>query len=1168
MAGFSQTSLSMEVGDEVTLTYTGAASQTSHDFSSTDTSVATVTWARKDGFGSYVYITAVGEGSCTIEEDSGDTVSVTVGGGSSGGDSGDDESFTGSFSKSSITIEEGSSTTVTYTMNTMTFPSGFGLSVSPSSVASASYSQSAYNKATITVKGKSAGSATLSISNGDSISITVTAADSGGDSGGSGSGGGDSGDDDGDDVVANTVSISGPTSHYKSQTAEFTASTSGSGTLTWGVQYDSSKVGLRASETAVGGYMITPDLDMEDGPWSYTVTAKYGVSGNMGSDTHSVSIVYPQPESIYIDGPLEVAVGTSLQYYYAKGVFNDGGDAYDLDWTWTFTGVDHLWVPGPYSNYGYMEFTTPGEIEVTLTGGGLTITETIVVMNIEPEDLILEGVSEKEGYDGAVKIPVGSKYTYEARIIPEASRYQPEIISQDTSVAINRTGDIAEGNPVLMSVTGVSAGTDEVVIGCGDVRKTLFVEVDSVPIPVTQFLVSPYNIVTKVGRKATARYTYLPADANTGTTYTSYGIYDNYSIRIHPTGLIEVTGRKEMTEPVKISRTTDTGAVLEFTVMVESSASKLNITYDGNGGIVSRDSDSTAPGTSCLLPDAVKRVRDVATEFMGWYTTAEGEGTFVGTKGNVYAPVKSTTLYARWAPAQPEPTGAMLSIANDQGEISHFHLGTVKGIEDSYAPALTKIPTIIYGAENRFVTDTGVQRKFNVQIDRVNPIPYNDESPDDWKWSNGKWWNEFRNAVDFWQNLACDPFNFERTGGFVFSFKPDDEELYPPVNENVFLSGSVTPSFSVQKMSFTLPLVVARMNSKGSTVETVTVTLFPNLPSVGEYQTKSYPKGGQFTLPSCPSAWTAASGLTFVGWSESENGSIIPMGKQITMDADKTYYAQWTALKALVILSGSDRRVLGTGVSYTETNILGRVYEITSSAITRMTVLVVGGGGSAGNGQSDIYDEEQGVATYFAGGGGGSGQVKTHSYSVSYGTRIIAFAGRGGYGKASNDDTARDGENGNASYVTIGPLTLRAEGGEGGKAARPGALSSDDRFYGGQLYNAGGAADTSTGNGEDGKTSAPNLEENVGKGGKKYSGVLGTGAFSRLGGGGGGAAALNHKFVLGPLDSPTTYEFVSKGGNGKNNGTGGSGTYGGGGGSSPNGKSGEGGMGLVVLAFH
>ena len=82
---------------------------------------------------------------------------------------------------------------------------------------------------------------------------------------------------------------------------------------------------------------------------------------------------------------------------------------------------------------------------------------------------------------------------------------------------------------------------------------------------------------------------------------------------------------------------------------------------------------------------------------------------------------------------------------------------------------------IVYGVRNRFIMDLGVSRKYTVKVVRVNPKDYDDGSSDESRWSNGKWYGEFRDMFDVWQNFCIGSgTKDDKAGGYTFTFTPGD----------------------------------------------------------------------------------------------------------------------------------------------------------------------------------------------------------------------------------------------------------------------------------------------------------------------------------------------------------------------------------------------------------
>ena len=190
-------------------------------------------------------------------------------------------------------------------------------------------------------------------------------------------------------------------------------------------------------------------------------------------------------------------------------------------------------------------------------------------------------------------------------------------------------------------------------------------------------------------------------------------------------------------------------------------------------------------------------------------------------------------------------------------------LGFIQSVEDTISANLTEIPTVAYGFENKFVMDLGTTRKLNLKVARSNPREYDDAmSPatDDTEyfdedgrvippnsdkhpgkkdkyyyssyWSNSRWYSELREALNFWHNSQSE--SGSQLGGFqIFMESPPDEEtragdvtglslltgnrpLYPSFLYNVFMTGSISPSYDGQLLTVSIPMTLSRMISSES----------------------------------------------------------------------------------------------------------------------------------------------------------------------------------------------------------------------------------------------------------------------------------------------------------------------------------------------------------------
>lgn len=477
-------------------------------------------------------------------------------------------------------------------------------------------------------------------------------------------------------------------------------------------------------------------------------------------------------------------------------------------------------------------------------------------------------------------------------------------------------------------------------------------------------------------------------------------------------------------------------------------------------------------------------------------------------------------------PANPSKGMSYIGVAMN-GTSELLYLPDIQSVEDIDSVNLTELPTMVYGFENTFVMDTGTQKRFNIAFYRVNPDPYDDSSNDQEKWSNGKWYTRLKDLMDFWQNFGEDIDTGERVGGFRLHLESEDTELYPTIDRNVFLTGTVNASFDVQRLSVQMPVTVARMKDEGNTAEKVTIVYHANLGGDTEYE-QSYPKGIKVPIGVPKSSWTnQTSDGAFICWTSQPNGGgtrYYP-GQRVAWTENTTLYAKWAVPIAIKVFSESG--------DFTDT-----VPEGASTA----SILLVGGGGSGARYAIILLTAIQTYQT--PGGAGGSGDVYRGSCSVNPGDTFTGRVGAGG--AVTSSATGNDGED--TTIDMGGSRVYTVKGGAGGS----GATNKQYKFVaGGSYFNAGG--DVVEKQGQNGHTGEP-------------AGIVGRAAPAddTGGGAGGGAASLNSVYRVGGQ----VYSFVSRGGGGGNRDIEPTdGVFGGGGGSNSYGPPSAGGDGLVVVLF-
>ncbi len=476
----------------------------------------------------------------------------------------------------------------------------------------------------------------------------------------------------------------------------------------------------------------------------------------------------------------------------------------------------------------------------------------------------------------------------------------------------------------------------------------------------------------------------------------------------------------------------------------------------------------------------------------------------------------------------------------------YIYLPHITSIEDSHSASLTEINTIIYGAENKFVMDLGTQRRITLNCTRTNPSPHNDQSASPEDWSNGKWITEMIKRIDYWQN------NMKPNGGMTLVLTSPDEELYPSItaedNCNVFINGTIFPKYEVQKMTFSLPLVVATMTGSKAKVDTVTLTFNSNSTPEQTFS-QTYPKDTYVPVPSIPAKWQNLIPSSIFDHWVSSTGAVFYPGTMVKWSVSQTLTARWEGpLDEIPVYTNSSETA---------------IYPVPDEA-TRVVVYAIGGGGGSGGNYWDHMSVGGIAETYtkydvYSGGAGGGGEFVSQSIMLMGATEITVSVGAGG---ASATGDSEDGEDGQATTVIVGDFIVNAAGGAGGLGAKKSNFKVNK---GGSTYYAGGNGGLRpTAGSTDDSTGTPGIPGQPGefisipdvKCDRQY-----------FGGAGGGAPPLNVSF------GGKTAKYIARGGNG-GSGTAGEGTpaesgvYGGGAGSGYLFKDTKGGDGLVALVFY
>ena len=491
-----------------------------------------------------------------------------------------------------------------------------------------------------------------------------------------------------------------------------------------------------------------------------------------------------------------------------------------------------------------------------------------------------------------------------------------------------------------------------------------------------------------------------------------------------------------------------------------------------------------------------------------------------------------------------------------------LYLPPISNIEVAYYTNLTELPTVVMGYRNNFIIDLGTTLKISLTMKRVNPIDYDDSNRSDpSQWSNGKWYRHLEDILDYWQNFGRDGSN-NMTGGFLFSYTPSDSSLYPPINRNVFLNGSLSVQYSTQYMVVQMNLTVARMKENTTLYRYVTIVCHSGYDNVPDVEVEVL-ADIEVTVPN-PIGW-GPDGYTLMGWATSEGGSM-----QYAIGSTTVWAYRTTPYELWAIWGGGPKFIKYwtdpvSSITYSPSEDWSESQEA-ESPIENVRVIIVGGGGGAGG---SAWTPVPGRAC--GGGGGGGAECYYSQWSASRTTTYTITVGKGGsHGDSAGVSiVAGSGTAGSAGDVsTVIASNGFAHTSEAGQGGQGGPWGTGDQILtaaGGQRVYAGGTAgfNGTWTQGQSGSTASPNVQENAGYGSMN--------AGTRGGGGGGGAANCNYSFPIGGA----TYNFVSLGGDAygttDRNGNRQTPMYGGGGGGSSTYSDGtlqDGATGLVVLVFY
>lgn len=489
----------------------------------------------------------------------------------------------------------------------------------------------------------------------------------------------------------------------------------------------------------------------------------------------------------------------------------------------------------------------------------------------------------------------------------------------------------------------------------------------------------------------------------------------------------------------------------------------FNIPFGVTYVVVREDEKDDAAYTWKKDNSAVVIDPDTEEEFFiggKWVNTTNDDAT-------VILPFKTfssdTMVYAHWELA-PEPS-SLSNTCYIERRLSKYgddsvrmYLPTVTSIEDTITSNLIQKDTLMFGYENKFISDLGNSRRLIVSVERANPMPYDDLSgnPDDW--SNGKWYKSFLDFTNYWQNYGRDTITGSMIGGFRFVYTPkvsakEDErveygELYPVIDKNVFLTGNTNVTFSDTLMKFTMNLAIGQMTTDANSLGyEIRLTPMTGDEEKNEDVIINTPQGIDVMVPDRPLSWKVPKGKMFGYWTGpgTDGGTVrYNPGDFVKYTVAKTYRdekqgkfftlsAVWVDVEACLMMTLNPSNNYGEKQSHigdishivTEPTYKGDgKYELTflSDAIVEATVIGGGGGGAGGYSWTKKVSASRTSVGWFdsavnetlsfltetmtgsllmkevmtSGGAGGSGYMGVFTISVSAGDKFICEIGRPG----------------------------------------------------------------------------------------------------------------------------------------------------------------------------
>jgi hypothetical protein len=135
---------------------------------------------------------------------------------------------------------------------------------------------------------------------------------------------------------------------------------------------------------------------------------------------------------------------------------------------------------------------------------------------------------------------------------------------------------------------------------------------------------------------------------------------------------------------------------------------------------------------------------------------------------------------------------------------------SITKVNRSYQARLTTIPILTKSSEYNYCIDLGTKEQITFTVSRTQPHKPNDDSENEWDWTNRKWLEYVKTFFDEWQNLNYDA-SGRRSGGYGLVYDPHSDATLPVMHKNVFMSSPLEYNYSRAVVDLSFQFTVASM---------------------------------------------------------------------------------------------------------------------------------------------------------------------------------------------------------------------------------------------------------------------------------------------------------------------------------------------------------------------